>query len=307
MQRLALLALAGTALDTLLGEPRRWHPLAGFGTVAHRVERLTRGTTRTSPVSLTIRGILAVSLLLGPAAAVGYSLEQIPQLGEIASVAGLYLALGARSLIEHGRQVALPLCQGNLDLARTAVGRIVSRNTRGLDATGISNATVESLLENGCDAIFGALFWFLIAGLPGVILYRLANTLDAMWGYRNDRYLHFGWAAARLDDALNYAPARLTALTYLLCGHAPTALRAWRDQAPLWKSPNAGPVMATGAGALQLKLGGAANYHGVATQRPDLGYGKQPEATDIERAIVLIQRALGLWLVVISLAGLMYA
>ena len=307
MQRIALFTLAGTALDALLGEPRRWHPLVGFGALAHQVEILTEGSSVSGPVARKARGILAVSLLLGPAWAITRGLEQLPWLGQFASIAGLYLALGARSLIEHGRDVARALTLGDITRARWAVSRIVSRNTDELDETGIAAATVESVLENGCDAIFGALFWFMVAGLPGVVLFRLANTLDAMWGYRNQRYQHFGWAAARLDDVLNYIPARLTALSYLICGHAPTALKAWRHQAPVWKSPNAGPVMAAGAGALQLQLGGTALYHGISTQRPDLGYGKPPEAIDIERAIALVQRALGLWLVIISLAGLMHA
>ncbi|MBS1224625.1 MAG: cobalamin biosynthesis protein, partial [Proteobacteria bacterium] len=188
------------------------------------------------------------------------------------------------------------------------VAMIVSRDTADLDEEQISRATVESVLENGCDAIFGALCWFVLAGAAGATLYRLANTLDALWGYRTPRYRDFGWAAARLDDGLNWLPARLTALSYVAMGTKPAlAWRCWREQAPNWKSPNAGPVMAAGAGALGLALGGPARYHGEWQQRPALGEGLAPRAEDIGRAVALVRRALWLWLGVIALGGLALA
>jgi adenosylcobinamide-phosphate synthase len=152
------------------------------------------------------------------------------------------------------------------------------------------------VLENGNDAVFGALFWFALAGAPGVVAYRLANTLDAMWGYRTARYLRFGWAAARLDDLLNYVPARLTALTYAAAGRFERALACWRAQAGAWESFNAGPVMAAGAGALGVRLGGAAVYHGAPKERPPLGEGDAPGARDIRRALALVRRGVWLWL-----------
>ena len=147
-----------------------------------------------------------------------------------------------RSLGEHVQPVAQALRSQDLDEARTRVGYLVSRQTRELDATEVARAATESVLENGSDAVFAALFWFVVAGAPGVVLYRLSNTLDAMWGYRNERFERFGWAAARIDDLLNYIPARLVALTYAVLGKTRLALKCWRTQAPKWDSPNAGPV-----------------------------------------------------------------
>jgi adenosylcobinamide-phosphate synthase len=304
----ALLCLGAVLLDRWQGEPRRWHPLAGFGWLAQRVEAFGYGPPELSPNVRRGRGVGAVMLLLAPFTLAAWLLSAIPLLGLAVALGLLYLAIGARSLAEHAEAVATALQAGDLPLARERVGRIVSRDTDDLDEEQISRAAVESVLENGCDALFGTLFWFVLAWAPGVVLYRLANTLDAMWGYRTPRYRDFGWAAARLDDVLNWLPARLTALSYVLIGTRPAlAWRCWREQAPSWKSPNAGPVMAAGAGALGLALGGQARYHGEWQQRPALGEGLVPRAEDIGRAVALVRRALWLWLSMILVGGLAVA
>jgi adenosylcobinamide-phosphate synthase len=290
-------ALAGVALDAVFGESKGWHPLVAFGRLAERIERRCNAGGsgwRSHGVSAWCLAVLPLTLLVGV-------LAQVSAFGWVVEILALYAALGLKSLGEHAQPVAQALRLGDLQLARTRVGYLVSRNSAALDATGVARAGTESVLENGSDAVFAALFWFLVAGAPGVVLYRLSNTLDAMWGYRNERFERFGWAAAKIDDGLNYLPARLVALTYALLGQTVLALRCWRQQAPQWDSPNAGPVMAAGAGALGVSLGGAAEYHGELHQRPALGQGPQPRARDIERALNLVYAGVLLWLALLLL------
>lgn len=289
----ALAMLAAILLDIWLGEPKRAHPLVGFGRFAGRVEARLYGDRRVAGLSAWAVAVLPLVALVWLVAKMLGSMGI--SLSFVFNAAVLYLAIGLRSLGEHAKPVASALHDGDLPRARDAVGRMVSRDTHVLDETQVAAAATESVLENGNDAVFGALFWFVLLGAPGAVLYRLANTLDAMWGYRTTRYEQFGWAAARLDDVLNYLPARLTATTYALLGNAPRAWRCWRVQAPAWDSPNAGPVMAAGAGALDVQLGGAAPYDGVWESRPLLGEGMPADADAIVRALRLVRRGVVLW------------
>jgi len=298
----ALSALAGVGLDAWLGEPRRWHPLVGFGHLAQRIEQRLNSGGR----GWRSHGVSGWCLAVLPPVALVWLLS-LSSLGWLVDILVLYFALGLKSLAQHALPVAQALRLGDLDEARRRVGYLVSRRTAELDACGVARAGTESVLENGADAVFASLFWFVVLGAPGVLLHRLSNTLDAMWGYRNERFERFGWAAARIDDLLNYLPARLVALTYALLGRTRVALRCWRRQAPQWDSPNAGPVMAAGAGALQVLLGGAAIYHGVEELRPQLGEGAPARARDIERALNLVYLGVALWLVVLAIGELYLA
>jgi len=309
---LALLLAAGIALDLLLGEARRWHPLVGFGRLANWLERrLNLKGWR------IVRGMLAWMLAVLPLGA------GAAWLCGLAGTAGLtlhavllYLCLGLRSLRDHTLPIHDALAAGDLAQARRLTSRIVSRDTTAASEADLAKAGAESLLENGNDAVFGTLFWFLVGGGAGALLFRLANTLDAMWGYRNARFNLFGRVAARIDDVLNYVPARLTALSYALLapGGRLRALRCWRAQAPAWSSPNAGPVMASGAGALGISLGGAATYEGEVEMRPALGTGPAAAAGDILRAWRLVFHTALLWAVcalalgaILHLTGALYA
>ncbi len=298
MYETALIITAALLLDHWLGEPRHYHPLVGFGWVANRVEQIL---FRDQMSSSRICGVVGWSAMLLPILFLGL-LSMVVEGGMkvVIDVVVLYLLIGGRSLREHALAVEQAL-NGSLEKARTRVGWIVSRETDQLDEQGVSRAAVESVLENGNDALFGALFWYLVAGLPGVLIYRAANTLDAMWGYRNERYHAFGWMAAKMDDLLNWIPARLTAVGYAVAGVTRDALWCWYQQAAQCSSPNGGVVMSAGAGALQVVLGGAAIYHGKLEQKPLLGVGKEASQKDIVRAVRLLEQSLLWWLSVIWL------
>ncbi len=299
-----LVTATALVLDWTLGEPRRFHPLVGFGRLATLCERWGYGGTDVSPRARRVRGLCATVSLVAPFTAGAAALAAPPGAGLVFDVAVLYFALGHRSLHDHAWRVAAALRMDDEAEARRRTSLMVSRDSAALDVT---CAATESVLENGNDAVFGALFWFALGGAPGALLYRLVNTLDAMWGYRNDRYLDFGWAPARLDDALNYVPARLTALTYAVLGNSRQALRCWRTQARGWASPNAGPVMAAGAGALGVIIGGPARYAGEWHARPVLGAGQPPTVDDIERALGLVRGGVWLWLALFGVAGALHA
>jgi adenosylcobinamide-phosphate synthase len=296
----ALTIILAVLLDMWLGEPRQWHPLAGFGRLALGLEKRLHGGAGGDNV---VRGGWAVIIAVVPLMFIAWLLTLNASMSVLVEVLLLYLAIGGSSLALHGRAVAEALSVGDLSLARQRVGWMVSRDTDALDSEGVARSAVESVLENGNDALFGALFWFLLLGAPGVVMYRLVNTLDAMWGYRTERYLQFGLVAAKLDDLLNWPSARLTALGYILAGDTARGWRCWRTQGHRSDSPNGGVVMAAGAGALGVQLGGPTSYHGVMSDKPLLGEGVPARGPDIYRAIRLVQRALLIWLTVILLLG----
>ncbi|PID46737.1 MAG: cobalamin biosynthesis protein [Proteobacteria bacterium] len=290
---LSLLTLPLSLLaDRLLGEPKRFHPLVGFGVMADYLElKLNQGTARLG------KGAVAWCLAVIPVVLLVWLIDNALG-GWWMSILCGYLAVGWQSLRQHGRWVERALLANDLEEARYKLSWIVSRDTSQLTISEISRGGIESVLENGSDAIFAPLFWLAIGGAPLVVLYRLSNTLDAMWGYRNSQFEQFGKFAARVDDVLNLMPARLCALSYALVGNFKNAMQSWAAQSGQWYSPNAGIVMAAGAGALNLSLGGNAVYHGTIKQRPALGIGHPPTPEDLSRALTLVDRSVYLWIVI---------
>jgi len=306
----ALVITCAIGLDFWLGEPKTHHPLVYFGRLADKIEHSIYPRSHSTILTTqqqTWRGIAALVCAVLPLVLL---LSLIPQ-GTILSygvdIVILYLAIGNTSLRQHALQVYHALKNDDLDTAKQRVAMLVSRDTKSMQTEQVTHATIESVLENGNDAVFAAIFWYLVAGAPGVILYRLSNTLDAMWGYKNQRYLHFGWATAKWDDLLNWLPSRLAALTFALLGNTRHACNSWFTQAKCWESHNAGSVMAAGAASLGITLGGAASYHGKIKQRPILGHGKPPVTDDILRAIHLLQYGIAIWVLFIFLGSVAIA
>lgn len=293
--------MAAVLLDFIIGEPRRFHPLVGFGWLANKLEAWLNIANKTNNAKQRWVGMFALALLLAPFISLAYWLCHIPVVSIVVDTLLLYFAIGHKSLHDHARAVTRALSNHDEASAKIAASYMVSRDSAAIEPV---PATVESVLENGNDGVFGALFWFFIAGGTGALLFRLANTMDAMWGYKTPRFYYFGWAAARLDDVLDYIPARLSALTYAILGNTKLALNCWKTQAPLWDSPNAGPVMSAGAGALGVQLGGAARYQGEWHERPILGAGEPPIAGDIERALKLVRHGVYLWLLVMLVVSI---
>jgi adenosylcobinamide-phosphate synthase len=264
----------GLLADWLIGEPpRRAHPVAAFGSLMRRVERgLYRDTRR------------AGALYAAVGTAVGVSSGLI-----VRRSFATYLAVAARSLWTEAATVQQLLDEGDLDGARTRLPALVGRDPSRLGEKEMARAAVESVAENTVDAIVAPALWAATAGGAGALGYRAANTLDAMVGHHSPKYERFGWASARVDDVLNWVPARVTAglVAAVRPGRAPEIWRAVRDQAPNHPSPNAGVAEAAFAAALGLRLGGANRYGDRTELRPPLGIGRPPEPGDIGRAITL--------------------
>ncbi|MFR9795010.1 cobalamin biosynthesis protein [Streptomyces sp. MS06] len=282
-------ATAGLLGDLLLGDPRRGHPVAVFGRAAAAVERALWRDDRA-------RGALHTAVCAGGAAALGAcaarAVRRSPAASLALTAAATWSVVGGTTLAREARAVGRALGAGDVEAARARLPHLCGRDPQALDADGIARAVVESVAENTSDAVVGALVWGAAAGVPGLLGFRAVNTLDAMVGHRSPRHLRYGWASARLDDLAGWPGARLTALLAALAGADPrTAVRAWRADAAQHPSPNAGPVEASFAGALGVRLGGTLSYGGRVEHRPVLHRGGRPvRVGDIERAVRLSRR-----------------
>lgn len=281
-ERAAGIAL-GVALDAAIGDPRTAHPVALFGRAAAALERRIYRDARAN-------GVLHVALCVGAAGALGLLAERHrnPAVRTVATAAATWAVLGGTTLAKEGAYLAEALEDGDVERARERIPHLCGRDPKYLDEAGMARATVESLAENASDAAVAPLFWGAVAGVPGLLAYRAINTLDAMVGHRSPRYERFGWAAARLDDAANYVPARITGLLAVAAGpDRAGALAVLLRDGHRHPSPNAGRCEAAFAGALGVTLGGTNVYGGRTEHRPTMGDGPAPSVRDIRRAVRL--------------------
>lgn len=297
-----LLVAAAIAIDWAVGDPSRIpHPVVWIGKMTAFLERRLRKPDAAYPNhSLLVRGgvlaavVLAVSFA-GMSAIAAAAAAVHPWLGYAASAWFISTTIAVKGLKDAAMLVCRPLLKGDLEEARKYAGYIVSRDTRSLDERGAARAAVETVAENTVDAFLSPLLFALLGGAPLAMLYRAANTLDSMVGYRSDRYLYFGRVSARIDDALNYIPARLSALLLALAALLLPGMNPWRSLksaavfARRHPSPNSGFPEAAAAGAIGIELGGTNVYFGRTSERARMGWPLRPlEAYDIVRTVRLL-------------------
>lgn len=292
------------ALDAAFGEPKwLWSRLAHPAILMGRLidlcdKRFNRGNARKSS------GLAVTATLVALAVALGLVIQSLP-LGWLWSLILTAILLAQRSLVDHVAAVATAL-RASLAQGRRSVSMIVGRDPDALDEPAVARAAIESAAENLSDGVIAPAFWFLVAGLPGIFLYKIINTADSMIGHRTPRHEDFGWAAARLDDLLNYLPARLTALLIALTTRPSTFKTAVRD-GPKHRSVNAGWPEAAMAAALGLSLSGPRAYGGEMTNDPEMNPSGTRNATpgDITATVAVLWRVWVAALAIIAILALL--
>lgn len=300
--------LAILLLEAAIGYPR-WlyrivrHPVVWMGSLIGALDaRLNVGNARRRRLA----GCALVIILVLTAAGVGVAFEWASHTNTFALIVLMLVGttmLAQRSLHTHVVDVLRALESGDIETARRSVAMIVGRDTVALDAQGVSAAAIESLSESFCDGIVAPVFWFLVAGLPGLIVCKAINTADSMIGHKDERYGAFGWAAARADDVLNFVPARVSGL--LICAVGCGGLSTMFRDAHRHASPNGGWPEAAMAGVLARQLGGPVSYDGESAFRAYLGNGPRPDVESLRAALRVFWRAcLALWVIAGALAWL---
>ncbi|MCX6900426.1 MAG: adenosylcobinamide-phosphate synthase CbiB [Verrucomicrobia bacterium] len=310
--RLECQVIAAFALDLLLGDPR-WlpHPVKLIGRFAAALE----APLRRSISNARVAGVIAVVIVLSVTGLIAFALVHCaaalhPIAGDVVSILLLYTTFATKDLAQHAHAVYRALADDGLPEARRRVAMIVGRDTANLDEREVVRATVESVAESLVDGVTAPLFFSVLGGPIGAMLYKAVNTLDSTFGYKDERYLQFGWASARLDDVANFLPARLTAplvaVAAALLGHnALRSLRIWLRDGRKHASPNAGLSEAAVAGALGVQLGGLNYYGGEPSEHPRMGDPTRPlERRDIPRANALMLATATLALIVFNGARL---
>lgn len=299
IENAALLLCLALALDAVMGEPdgiwrRVAHPAVLMGRMIAWADRRFNSGEDARAQGIAVIFVFSLTMLI-----LGALIAALP-LGWLWSLLGAAVLLAQKSLVDHVKAVSEALFL-SLDEGRVAVAKIVGRDTKEMEESDVARAAIESAAENFSDGVIAPAFWFLILGLPGILLYKLVNTADSMIGHRTPRHEEFGWAAARLDDVLNYIPARLTAGLFVLAGLAPRAIAVVLADARSHQSPNAGYPEAAMAGVMDIALGGPRRYGGEMTDLPFFNEAGRKALTrgDIDIAVGLLWRAWAVFLALI--------
>lgn len=293
----------GFLLDKLLGDPF-WlpHPVVAFGkTIAFCERKLNSGQHR------IFKGTLAAVFLVTATFTFFFSLMAFvyrvsPVVGVIAEVVFVFFGLAGTTLVREGKAVFRALEKG-LDEGRKQLSRIVGRDTQSLNKNEVQAATLETLAENLSDGVIAPLFWFALAGIPGMMAYKMVNTLDSMIGYKNEKYLHFGRFAAWLDDVTNFFPARITAFLMAVCSSRARAFRFLFKYGRAHSSPNAGYPEAALAGALNVTFGGTHLYFGEWVPKPVIGETKRDfNENDLKYTVKIVRRTEFVFMLLFTIA-----
>ena len=295
MEHIILVAIGGFILDLILGDPHNWpHPVRWIGMLISKGEELIRKWLPKTKEGERVGGILLVIGVVGITVFISTLLIKVggwinPWLGTLVEIILAYQILATKSLKDESMKVYKALEAGDLEGARYAVSMIVGRDTASLDEEGIAKATIETVAENTSDGIIGPLFYLVIGGVPLAFMYKAINTLDSMIGYKNEKYEYFGTFGAKLDDVVNYIPARISGYLMIfasgLCGmNLKGAYTIYKRDRYNHKSPNSAHTEAACAGALNIQLAGDAYYFGIKCEKPTIGDNIRPvETEDIKR------------------------
>ena len=295
------IVLIALSIDAIIGDPN-WlyrkipHPIATIGGMIHQLD-LFLNRPHFKNLTKKILGVLFIIIALSVAGIIGWGMQtglKLIEFGQLLEAILVSIFLAQNSLYRHVRNVAQALVSDGLDAARLSVSHIVGRDPATLDDSGVCRASIESLSENFSDGVIAPVFWYLIAGIPGILMYKTLNTADSMVGHLSPKYRYFGWASAKLDDVANFIPARLTALLIFLTAliipstKGFKSLRSCLTYANRHRSTNAGWPEAAMAGALDIRIAGPRVYNGIVVNDPWMGDGNPNLGTnDIDRALRL--------------------
>jgi len=295
------IVLLALAMDAIIGDPN-WlyrkipHPIAAIGCMMNQLDLFLNRPQVKNPTK-KILGVLFIIIALSVAGIIGWGMQtglKLMEFGQLLEAILVSIFLAQNSLYRHVRNVAQALVSDGLDAARLSVSHIVGRDPATLDDSGVCRASIESLSENFSDGVIAPVFWYLIAGMPGILMYKTLNTADSMVGHLSPKYRYFGWASARLDDVANFIPARLTALLIFLTALIIPSTKGFKSlkssltYANLHRSTNAGWPEAAMAGALDIRIAGPRVYNGIVVNDPWMGDGNANLGTnDIDRALRL--------------------